>query len=257
MPPKRDEACCSLGGLQRGAMSSDDAWSSTTPGLAIPRIRRRRRRFLAISVAALAILGASLGVSFLGNTGSITTSVSAASSNFVYPVANSSSLPAGTNFVNSLKYTPSTAITSSSSSSTITTATVPNWSPTAQSAGSVTTAGDLALVDGTIASNGVNVSLYVTNLAGLQQDYSSLALPVNIYQSTCTSGSCSWTQASSVIASPPTYLTATSGFLTFNLPAGKYYDITIDTGGSYYCTSTSTSGTATLSPSYYFTAQPY
>ena len=214
-------------------------------------------RFLAVATAALAILGASLGVSYLGSTGTTSTSVTAASSAFIYPVANSASLPSGTNFVNSLKYTPSTAITSSSSSSAITTATSPSWSPTALSAGSVTVAGDLALIDATIAANGVTVSLYVTNLAGLQQDYSSLALPVNIYQSPCTAGSCTWTQSSSVIASPPTYLTATSGFLTFNLPAGKYYDITIDTGGSFYCTSTSTSGTATLSPSYSFTAQPY
>lgn len=220
------------------------------PGIARARSQKRRKRFLAVAIAGLAILGASLGVSFLGSTGTITTSVSAASSSFVFPVADGNSVPSA---VDKLEYTPAANI----SSGTINTAVVPSWSPTAQSAGSVTTAGDLALIDGTIAANGVTVSLYVTNLAGLQQDYSSLALPVNVYQSPCTSGSCTWTQASGVVASPPTYLTATSGFLTFNLPAGKYYDIAMDTGGSYYTTSTSTSGTATLSPDYYFTAQPY
>lgn len=214
--------------------------------------RRVRRRFLAVAIPGLAVLAVTMGVSFLGSTGTTSATVTAASSNFVFPVASGSSLPSA---VNALKYTPLGNI--NQTAHTVTTAVGPSWSPLAQSAGSVTTAGDLALIDGTIASNGVTVSVYVTNLSGLQQDYSSLALPVNIYQSPCTSGSCTWAQASSAIASPPTYLTATTGFLTFNLPAGYYYDIAIDTGGSFYCTSTSTSGTATLSPSYYFTAQPY
>lgn len=211
--------------------------------------RFRQRRFLLVTIPGLAILAAAMGVSFLGNTGTTSAAVSGSAPDFVYPVAASESLPSA---VDALKYTPSTDI----SSQTISSAVTPSWAPTAQSAGSVTTAGDLALIDGTQAANGVTVTLYVTNLAGLQQDYSSLALPVNIYESPCTSGSCTWSQ-SSVIASPPSYLTATGGFLVFNLPAGKYYDITLDTGGSFYCTSTSTTGSATLSPSYYFTAQPY
>ncbi len=221
----------------------------TAPGVALRR-SSRRRRYLAVTIPGLAVLAVAMGVSFLGNTGTTSASVNAASSNFVFPVANSNSVPAA---VDKLKYTGSGGI---NGSHVITAAVFPTWSPTAQSAGSVTTAGDVALIDGTIASNGITVSMYVTNLAGLQQDYNSLALPVNIYESTCSSG-CTWAQSSAVIASPPTYLTATTGYLVFNLPAGKYYDIALDTGGSFYCTSTSTSGTATLSPSYYFTADPY
>jgi hypothetical protein len=217
---------------------------------AASRSHPRQRRFLLVMIPGLAVLAVAMGVSFLGNTGTTSAAVSASSSNFIFPVAATNHLPSA---VDGLQYTPAANI----STATINTAVTPSWAPTAQSAGSVTTAGDLALIDATIASNGLTVSVYVTNLPGLQQDYSSLALPVNIYESPCTSGSCTWTQASSVIVSPPTYLTATSGFLTFNLPAGKYYDITIDTGGSYYCTSTSTSGTATLAPQFYFTAQPY
>ena len=226
------------------------ATSLKAPGVAV-RKHVRQRRFLAVTIPGLAVLAVAMGVSFLGNTGTTSATVNAASSNFVFPVANGNSVPSA---VNKLKYTGTGGISSSAFTSSVVT---PSWSPTAQSAGSVTTAGDLALIDGTIASNGVTVSVYVTNLAGLQQDYNSLALPVNIYESPCTSGSCTWSQSSGVIASPPTYLTATSGYLVFNLPAGKYYDIALDTGGSFYCTSTSTSGTATLSPSYYFTAQPY
>jgi hypothetical protein len=198
------------------------------------------------------VLAAAMSVSFLGATGTTSVTVRAASSNFVYPVANTNTLPSS---VNALKYTPFGNI--NQTSHTITTSLLPSWSPTALSAGSVTTAGDLALIDATTASNGINLTVYVTNLSGLQQDYSSFALPVNVYSSPCTSGSCTWSQAAPVIASPPTYLTATGGYLTFNLPAGSYYDITIDTGGSFYCTSTSTSGTAALAPTFYFTTQAY
>lgn len=211
-----------------------------------------RRRVLLVSVMCLLVLMAMTTTSFLGSTGTTNASVSSASSNFVFPVGSGSLLPAA---VNALKFTPSGNI--NQAAHTVTTAVVPGWSPSALSAGSVTTAGDLALIDGTIASNGVTVSMYITDLAGLQQDYSSFALPIDVYTSPCTSGACVWTQASGVIASPPTYLTSTSGFITFNLPANSYYDITVDTGGSFYCTSVSTSSPATLTPTFYFTAQPY
>lgn len=212
-----------------------------------------------VSLAGLAVLGATMSVSFLGSTGTSTTTVNAASSAFVYPITSGAALPCA---VTSLEYTPAIAITAGTGSNCattptkVTTATTPSWSPTALAAGSVTTAGDIGLIDATIAANGVIVSLYITNLALLQTDYSSFAFPVNIYSAACSAG-CTWGQASNVIASPPTFLTSTGGFLTFNLPAGKYYDITFDTGGSFYCTATTSSATASLSPSFYMTAQPY
>ena len=215
-----------------------------------PRRHLRQRRFLLVGVAGLAVLAAAMGVSFLDNSGTTSAAVTGGTATLVYPVANSNSVPSA---VTSLKYTGTGGI---NVSHVFTGAVLPSWSPTALSAGSVTTAGDLVLIDATTVTTGVNLSVYITNLAGLQQDYNSFALPVNVYSSTCASG-CTWSQASTVVASPPTYLTATGGFLTFNLPTGKYYDIAIDTGGSFYCTSTSTSGTAALAPSFYFTAQAY
>ena len=203
-----------------------------------------------ISIAGLTILLSTMTVSYLGSTGTANATVSAASSAFIYPVAATGHLPAA---VTSLKYTVAGDI----SSATINTAVVPSWAPTALSAGSVTTAGDIALIDGTIASSGVVVSLYITNLSGLQSDYSSFAFPIDIYSSPCTSNACTWTQASTIVTAGSTFLTSTSGYMTFNLPAGSYYDIVFDTGGSYYCSSTSTAGTATLTPSFYLTAQPY
>ncbi|HVH50946.1 MAG TPA: hypothetical protein VM690_02285, partial [Gaiellaceae bacterium] len=140
-----------------------------------------------------------------------------------------------------------------STTHTITTATLPGWTPVAGSAGSVTTAGDLGLIDATTVANAIILNLYITNLSALQQDYSSYSMPVNVYSSTCSSNTCTWAQDSAVIASPPTYLTNSAGVITLRLPTGKYYDVTMDTGGALYCISTTASGGA-LSPSFYFVA---
>lgn len=214
--------------------------------------RRRRRRVVAIGLAGLAVLAVALGVSFAGNTGSTTVSVSGPTS-LVYPVANGGSLPAA---VNALKYTPAGNI--DQTAHRITTAVLPSWTPTANTAGSVTRAGDLALIDaGTVSgiANPLIVDVYVANLAALRLDYSSYALPFNVYESPCIAGSCTWTQSSAVVASPPHYLTNTDGLVSFSLPAGKYYVIAIDTGGSYSTISAAAAG-GSLSPSFYFRARP-
>ncbi len=143
----------------------------------------------------------------------------------------------------------------------------PSWSPTTDSAGSVTTPGDLAVVDTSIAKHGVVVSMYITNLATLQAHYSSFDLPVTVYEESCktmtTTGlSCtavtaaSWTAVTTGKEIKTAYLTSTVGFMTFNLAAGHLYDITIGAGGSFYCTTAPANGTG-LAPNYYFTAQPY
>jgi len=234
------------------AMRRDLVLDSAASGVTLdPRffanpVRKRRRRFLAVAVAGLAVLGASLGVSFLGDTGSASLSVSGGSSNFVYAVSNGATMPAA---VDKLKYTPATNIVSHA----ITTATSPSWTPVAGSAGAVTTAGDLGLIDATTVANAIILNVYVTNLAALQQDYSSYSLPINVYSSTCPSNVCTWAQDSAVLATAPTYLTNSSGVVTLKLPTGKYYDITMDTGGALYTISTTASG-GSLSPSFYFVA---
>jgi len=227
---------------------------SSSPRALVPGATSTRRRVLTLSVASLFLMGASLTTSTLGDTGTTSATVAAAQSDFVFQIVNSVTLPTG---VTSLENTATSDFTTNTT--TIAHAIVPSWSPTAQSAGSVTTPGDLALINAAIAANGIVVSMYVTNLPNLQQDYSSFALPVDVWDSTCTTSCTTWTQDTAVISTLPEYLTSTSGFLTFNLPAGTnlYYDITIDTGGSFYCTSTSTAGTASLSPTFYFTAEPY
>lgn len=210
-------------------------------------IRKQRKRFVAIAVAGLAILGAALGVSFAGESGTATLSVSGGNSNFVYPVSSGAALPAA---VDALKYTTSV----DAPGNTITTAVTPSWSPIAGSAGSVTTAGDLAVIDATTVANAIVLNFYITNLAALQQNYSSYVLPVNVYScaSACTSAG-AWTQDTAVIASPPSYLTNSAGVVTLKLPTGKYYDVALDTGGAFYTISTTASGGA-LAPSFYFVA---
>lgn len=226
-------------------------------GLARSKVRRR---FLALAIPGLAVALAVTGISYLASSGAVTTTIKASSTKFLFPVQSTKPIPS---VLTTLEYTLSADITTSTTGTkTITTAVNPTWSPATNTAGSVTTPGDLAVVDASIAKTGVIVSMYITNLVTLQAHYSSFALPVQIYKvkcgtmaSTglkCTALTGTWTALSSTV----TYITSTTGFLTFNLPHGYLYDITMSTGGSYYCITAPASG-AGLAPAYYFTAQPY
>ncbi|MDE3222257.1 MAG: hypothetical protein KGL79_02360 [Acidobacteriota bacterium] len=218
-----------------------------------------RGRVLAVGAAAMSIVLATLTPSFLGNTASTNASVTPSSaSSAVYPVAASGSVPSA---LSTLEYT-----TGISSSTLPSSPTLPSWTPAANSAGSVTTAGDVTVIDATGANNGVEANLYVTNMASLQNDYSSWVLPVDVYQCTPTT---TYTTCSNTVSTPTgslepwtkytaasgNFVTSTTGNLNFNFPKGSYYDIVVPTGGSYYCISTS--NTSDLAPSFYVTAQAY
>lgn len=117
--------------------------------------------------------------------------------------------------------------------------------------------GDLALVDMSAepSTTSAIINVYITNLQDLAVDYSSLALPVNVYSCratdvTTTSGCNTWT---AVLPSVASYLTNTNGSYAISLAGGYFYDITIDTGGEYYCVSTQ--NTLDLAPSFFVTAQ--
>lgn len=223
----------------------------------------RRRRFLFGSVAALAALAVSMGVSFLSDTGTATLTLSTpASDSFVYSVAASGSVPSG--FSGGLRYG------STVSGSAFSAVTTPSWTPSPSTAGSVTTPGDLALIDatGTTMPNGGNVlvSIYITNLSTLASGYSSYAFPIEIFQcktscaassDTTTGDSGNWTNVTSATplssGNPTVFLTSNAGFVTFSLPYDYYYDVTIPKGGAFYTLSGVTSSNAT--PTYYITAQ--
>lgn len=241
-------------------MSRTESRVNTAPsGLA-----RTRRRFLIVSIAALTVLGTSLGVSFTADTG--VTQVTAASTGGALPLIWSANyttaggLPVAVTGVGTAgwKYgagTPSKP-------------TAPVW-PTvvAGQAGSVTTAGDIAVVDATDTSaTFLLLTVYVTNMKPLSLTYNSYSLPVRIYAPLATAplngfsgGSITWdtnpATDSNGINTANTYLTNTQGYETFKLAtgAGKYYEVTLDSGGSFYPYQTGAGGATT--PAFYITAQ--
>lgn len=210
----------------------------------------RRRRLLLVGGAGLCVLLAMAVTAQATNSGTTSATVESASPSVVYPVGPGGSLPSA---VNALEFTPASGI--DQSAHVVTAAVTPSWGPSAGSAGSVTGAGDLAIIDEASTTYGATVNMFIVNLAGMQEDYSSFLLPIKIYASPCTGGACTWTAVPSSITNAPTYITSASGFITFHVASGMFYDVTISTGGSYYCTATSTGASATLSPTFYFTAQ--
>lgn len=246
------------------------------PAAVIAKSHSRKKRFLVVGIAALAVLGAAMGVSFLDNSGATSLTISAAPSTLVYPIGSGAgqALPANTaapltttafsgkatlagcTGIATVNYSGAGSATngytcSAGPSGSSVTGVTPSWSPVAGSAGAVTTAGDIAIVDATSATNYVTVSTYITNLASLLIDYSSFALPINVYQTNCTATSCSdWTPAAAVSQTTfGSYLTDTQGQLTFTLPAaaGRYYDIVMEGTNHYTASGTTTPAHAPVS----------
>lgn len=237
----------------------------TAPGARSSKIRRR---FLAVAIPGLAVVLATTGYSFLGNTATVDPAVTAggsAAGSIVYGVGNSGALPCG---MTTLEYT-TTGITTtgtcgSGGSTSMGTAVTGGWTAIAGSAGSVANAGDIAVIDATGASDGVNVSMYITNLANMQVDYTSLAIPVQIYEcasnsaANCVTGTPTGSQVAwTDVAADDTYVTSTGGYVNWSLSPGYFYDITMGTGGSFYCNSTLNTAANYLSPTFYVAAQPY
>ena len=226
-----------------------------------------RRRVLISGIAALAVLGPFLGVSFLANSGTTSATVTASGSSGSMV---DTTCPTGAYGV----YTSVVAKVGAACSST--SLVTPSWSPSAGSAGSVTSGGDIAMVDASGQSAPVVLNVYITDLQGLNEDYSSFALPIDIYQCSTAAGACSTVGTASGDWIPVTtwdsasfttvpFLTSSSGFFSISLPAGDWYDVAIDgtnvpsvvTGsstGMYYCISTGVTAPATLSPSFFVTA---
>lgn len=219
-------------------------------GVTRARARRRRHRFLLVSIAALAVLAVALGVSFTADTGTTSVSVTAGTTNpLVFPISGASGSTVPSAVTVTKNNTQATGGTTTANA-------LPSWSPAAGAAGSVTSAGDLAVVDGRPASAGnatsLIVTVYITNLSSLQAAYSSYAFPIRVYSSATPTATGNW---SVVSATSGLYMTNTGGFLSVNLPTATntYYLISMDTGGSLYTVSTATAGN--LNPSFYFTAQ--
>jgi hypothetical protein len=218
------------------------------------RFRLKRRRFLAVAVVGMAALAVAMGVSFTADSGSTTVSVTAGSTS---PLVFTGTLSGDIS-----KYKVSGG----------TSRTAPNWTPVSGSAGSVTTVGDLAIIDARSASAGgatnLTITIYVTNLPALQKMYSSFAWPIRLYSGkyTATGTVTDWSGAAIVASSDTTYLTNTGGYLSFSVPTaaddtlGNIVAVQLggdggSDGGSFYTVSTTAAG-GSLNPTFFITAQP-
>ncbi len=204
-----------------------------------------RRRFLVVAVALLAIAGPMLGMSYLGDSGTTTAAVTAsAQPKLVMPISTASGfgtafLPSGTSVV--LK-----------NGTTTTSGTLPSWTPAAGSPGQVTTAGDLAVLNTIGATGPVTLNVYITNLVQLAQMYQSYSLPLSIWKCSSATACTASTWGATPVSSG--YLLNTQPNYTVTLDPGYFYSVSMDTGGSFFCTSTSAAG-GSLSPSFFFSAQ--
>ena len=98
-------------------------------------------------------------------------------------------------------------------------------------------------------------------MRALALTYNSYSLPFRIYNSTAfASGAITWSSSPTTdvngVNTANTYITNNSGYQTFKLAtgAGKYYAVTLDSGGAFYPFQTGATGAATT-PALYITAQ--
>lgn len=151
----------------------------------------------------------------------------------------------------------------------------PGWTPTVNATGSVTYAGDVAMVDAGKGSGGVLVTVALTNTAALSAGYSYLNLPLAVQAWNGTawvsakdaSGAYIGYSSAGGADNGVQYLGLTTGYLTFDLPASgnsnsvyssttspAYYEVIIPQGGSFYTISSSSS--SDLAPSFDVSATP-
>jgi hypothetical protein len=216
------------------------------------------RRQLAWGIAAVAAgLVVATGLAFLQTNGTATASVTTGNATGEVYTSNPTSVPTNFPTVWYCGLSTGTAADTATTGCGTTATTGPDpagWSPAASSTGSITTSGDLAIID---ATNGpVMVTIALTNAADMSSDYSYFNMPIEL--ASWTPGtSTSWTtnvkDANSV---GEQYLNLTDGYVTYDLPQGDYYEVYVPTGGSYYCVSTSTASGGSLTPTFDIAATP-
>jgi hypothetical protein len=223
-------------------------------------LRRRtiRRRVIALGVAGVTIAGAQIGVSMLGDTGTVDASVTqntSAVSRHIY----ATSLPTGT----LPSGTVAPAVWATGSAGVVRVA----WSAAPSTTGTVTTAGDVAVIDARTdglpaTATGVSLTMYISNLNNFARNYSSFALPVGVYQWNGTA----WSQSSNTdfysgANKNALYISDSDGSVTLNLPkaAGSagYYEIVIDKTNGFWQSNSSLPAPNDLGPSFYMTATVY
>ncbi len=82
--------------------------------------------------------------------------------------------------------------------------------------------------------------------------YQSYSLPLSIWKCTSVTTCTAATWGTAPVSSG--YLLDTQPNYTVTLDPGYFYSVSMDVGGSFYCTSTKAAG-GNLSPSFFFAAQ--
>lgn len=243
------------------------------------RAASRRRRFGMLAAAALAAVGAALGVSFTADTGFTQVTVSGTSpSKLVF--TSQADLPTATQDI-------TFRVSQLEGAVDPTIPTPASFSPVANAAGTVSSKGDIALIDARTSSAQApyeNVQIYLANLKQLQAAYTQFAWPIRLYEGQFDDGGTPnsptgdhmyWDTTNTLLAaSQHLYLTNTGGYLSFRIPTkgnnvlgniievqlGEDATVNPDTdtgdGGSYYTVCTSSCSGGTISPTFYVSVTP-
>ena len=201
-----------------------------------PRVRRRRAVALAFTLTFAAVALAST-VSYAASTAA----TPGAASRGVYTVAAGVRLP---DAVRSLRYTTQVA-----QDGRIVQPATPAWRPVPGAIGTVERAGDIALVDATGVVGTAFVTVHLTNLAELRRAYSSFALPLGVWSTGRAAAPSSWAP---VPGAGARFVTSTEESVTFTVSGGRYYDLTLEAGGTWAATSVTA---ANYSPDFYVTVR--
>lgn len=205
-----------------------------------PRVRRRRAVTVAFALAFAAVALAST-VSYAASTETVPAAGAGGASRGVYTVAAGVRLP---DAVRSLRYT-----TQVSSDGRIAQPATPAWRPAPGAIGAVERAGDIALVDATGVVGTAFVTVHLTNLAELRRAYSSFALPLGVWATERAAAPSSWARVATAGAR---FVTSTEESVTFTVSGGRYYDLTLEAGGTWAATSVAA---ASYSPDFYVTVR--
>jgi hypothetical protein len=205
-----------------------------------PIVRRRRAVPLAFALAFAAVALAST-VSYAASTGTALGAGTGVASRGVYTVAAGVRLP---DAVRSLRYTTQVSL-----DGRIVRPATPAWRPVPGAIGTVERPGDIALVDTTGVVGTAFVTVHLTNLAELRHAYSSFALPLGVWSAAQAAAPSSWARVTTAGAR---FVTSTEESVTFTVSGGRYYDLTLEAGGTWATTSVAA---ANYSPDFYVTVR--
>lgn len=233
-----------------------------------PARQFKKRVLLTVGALSLGVVAVT-GYAFLNSNAIATTSITGTTSNTgAVFTSNPATVPSGmpsTWYCNGPTSTASVTFTQTAGCSAPPSTqdygpVAPGWTPTVNATGSVTGAGDVAMVDAGKGSGGVLVTVALTNTAALSAGYSYLNLPIAVQAWNGTAWVSAKDTSGAYIGYSSTssengvqYLGLTTGYLTFDLPASgtttpAYYEVIVPQGGSFYTISSSPS--SDLAPSF-------